>query len=138
MDRFIQYSFKKNFKMNHREVELFESCKILGDVFEALIGAVFIDGGINEVLRVFQHLLAPFLLHVAKFSKKLSKEPKEDFLILSNLQKIAPEIKVNGEPYFDESQLVDLSLGRQVMPIDETSGENKVKLFRAEVLYNNN
>ena len=72
------------------------------------------------------------------FSKKLSKEPKEDFLILSNLQKIAPEIKVNGEPYFDESQLADLSLGRQVMPIDDTSGENKVKLFRAEVLYNNN
>ena len=66
--------------MNNRDIELFEPCKIMGDVFEALIGAIFIDGGgIKAVLTVFQHLLAPFLLHVAKFSKKLNKEPKEDF-----------------------------------------------------------
>ena len=79
LDRYIRYSFKKDFKMNNREIEIFEPCKIMGDVFEALIGAIFIDGGIKEVLRVFQHLLAPFLLHVAKYSKKLNKEPKEDF-----------------------------------------------------------
>ena len=85
LDRYILYSFKKNFKMNNRDIELFEPCKIMGDVFEALIGAIFIDNGIKSVLQVFQHLLAPFLLHVAKFSKKLNKEPKEDFQILSGL-----------------------------------------------------
>ena len=53
LDRYIIYSFKKNFKMNNRDIELFEACKILGDVFEALIGAIFIDGGIEEVLRVY-------------------------------------------------------------------------------------
>ena len=47
------YSFHKNFKMNNRDIELFEQCKILGDVFEALVGAIFIDAGIEEVLRVF-------------------------------------------------------------------------------------
>ena len=53
LDRYISYSFKKNFKMNNREIEIFEPCKIMGDVFEALIGAIFIDGGIKEVLKVF-------------------------------------------------------------------------------------
>lgn len=53
LDRYILYSFKKNFKMNNREIEIFEPCKIMGDVFEALIGAIFIDGGIKEVLRVY-------------------------------------------------------------------------------------
>ena len=100
LDRYISYSFKKNFKMNNREIEIFEPCKIMGDVFEALIGAIFIDGGIKEVLKVFQHLLAPFLLHVAKYSKKLNKEPKEDFQILSNLHKIAPDMPGAGDVYF--------------------------------------
>ena len=118
LDRYISYSFKKDFKMNNREIEIFEPCKIMGDVFEALIGAIFIDGGIEEVLKVFQHLLAPFLLHVAKYSKKLNKEPKEDFQILSNLHKIAPDMPVAGDVFFHVNQLADLAAGHQVEPID--------------------
>ncbi len=45
IDKFILYSFKKNFSLNNRDVELFEPPKILGDVFEAIIGAVFVDAG---------------------------------------------------------------------------------------------
>lgn len=97
LDRYILYSFKKNFLLNNRDVELFEPSKILGDVFEALIGAVFIDGGIKQVLKVYQHLLAPFILFVAKHSKRLNKEPKEDFTILSGWAKIAPQLNPRGE-----------------------------------------
>lgn len=39
--------------MNGREYELFEPPKILGDVFESLIGAIFLDGGIESVLKVY-------------------------------------------------------------------------------------
>ncbi len=49
-DKFIEYSFKRNFLMNGRESEMFEPPKILGDVFESLMGAVFLDGGIEKVL----------------------------------------------------------------------------------------
>ncbi len=70
--------------MNGKDIEIFEPPKILGDVFEALMGAVFIDGGIGKVVEVYQHILAPFVLFVAKYSKKLNKEPKEDFVILAN------------------------------------------------------
>ena len=41
-------------------------------------------------------MLAPFILFVAKFSKKLNKEPKEDFNILSGLNKIKPDIRNLG------------------------------------------
>ena len=45
IDKYILFSYSKNFRLNQRDIELFEPSKILGDVFEALIGAVFIDGG---------------------------------------------------------------------------------------------
>ena len=44
-------------------------------------------------------MLAPFVLHVAKYSKKLHKEPKEDFVILSGNNKIKPEFVPRGEKY---------------------------------------
>ena len=43
---FIKYSFKRDFKMNQFIIEPYKSPKILGDVFEAIIGAIFKDGGI--------------------------------------------------------------------------------------------
>jgi dsRNA-specific ribonuclease len=84
VDKYIKISFRKDFMMNGKDIEIFEPPKILGDVFEALMGAVFVDGGIAKVVEVYQHILAPFVLFVAKFSKKLNKEPKEDFIILAN------------------------------------------------------
>jgi dsRNA-specific ribonuclease len=91
VDKYILYSFRKNFKIHDRDIELFEPSKILGDVFEAVMGAVFIDSGSMEaVLAVYQHLLAPFILFVAKFSKQLNKEPKEDFTLLGHKHKLLP------------------------------------------------
>jgi len=48
-------------------------------------------------------MLAPLALFVAKFSKKLCKEPKEDFIIQANLLKIKPDFKAY------EPELVPLS-----------------------------
>jgi dsRNA-specific ribonuclease len=70
MDKYVLHCFKKNFSLNQRDIEIFEPSKVLGDVFEALVGAVFIDGGgMETVLTVFQHILCPFVLFVAKFNK---------------------------------------------------------------------
>jgi len=49
-DKYIDYSFKKNFLINGLDEEIFEPPKILGDVFESIIGAIFMDGGIEKVL----------------------------------------------------------------------------------------
>ena len=46
VNKYIKISFRKDFMVNGRDIEIFEPPKILGDVFEGLIGAVFVDGGI--------------------------------------------------------------------------------------------
>jgi len=71
IEKFVLYSFKPNFRMDGRDIELFEAPKILGDVFESIMGAIFIDGGIEKVIEVYQHLLAPFILYIAKYSKEI-------------------------------------------------------------------
>ena len=81
---FIKYSYRKDFRMNVLALEPFRAPKILGDVFEAIIGAVFKDGGIARCIEVLKSLLAPMVLYVAKFSKNIQKEPKEDFIQLSS------------------------------------------------------
>ena len=53
VDKYIVHSFKKDFAINCRTSELFEPTKILGDTFEAVMGAVFLDGGIEECLNVY-------------------------------------------------------------------------------------
>ena len=108
--------------MNNRDIELFEPCKILGDVFEALIGAIFMDLGIEKVIDVFQHLLAPFVLYVAKFSKRLNKEPKEDFTILAGLSKIVPDIKSKGE-----CEITYEKLGQLLREINSSDSDSKDK-----------
>lgn len=43
---YLQYSFvNPNFPLNELKIEPFEAPKILGDVFESVMGAVFEDGG---------------------------------------------------------------------------------------------
>jgi len=73
------------------------------------MGAIFIDGGIKEVLRVYEHLLSPFILFVAKYSKKLNKEPKEDFIIQSGENNIKPQFKSKGQKRVNVSQLLGIN-----------------------------
>lgn len=93
VDKYILYSSQKNFAVDCRQVELFEPTKVLGDVFEAVMGAVYQDAGIKKALQVYEVLLAPFVLFVAKFSKVMGKEPKEEFIIQSQLKKIIPKLE---------------------------------------------
>jgi len=67
---YLNYSFtSKNFPMNQRRIEPFETPKILGDIFESIIGAVYEDSGLDEVHRVFKHFLAPLIIFGTQFSK---------------------------------------------------------------------
>jgi len=95
IDKYILYSFKKNFSLNQRDIELFEPTKILGDVLEALIGAVYIDSGgdLPTLLDTFKFMFCPFILYVAKYSKQLHHEPKEDFILRTHIKKIIPDFK---------------------------------------------
>lgn len=72
--------------MDESELEPFEAPKILGDIFESVIGAIFVDGGLNGVMHVFKHMISPMLLFIAKFSKDVSKEPKEMFVLKAAIE----------------------------------------------------
>ena len=91
---YLKYSFKPNFLLNQREIEPFECPKLLGDVFESFIGAIFVDGGMESVIDVMKHFLGPFVLYAAKFSKLLYKEPKEEFLWMAIENKIRPKFRI--------------------------------------------
>lgn len=98
---YLNYSFTyKNFPMNQRRIEPFETPKILGDIFESLIGAVYEDSGLDEVHRVFRHILSPMILFGTQFSKlaALYGEPKEQMQWKCNEYKIKPKYLVEDVP----------------------------------------
>lgn len=79
--------------MNQRKIEPFETPKVLGDLFESVMGAIYEDGGLDEVHRVYKHLLAPIILYNCQFSKMTAQygEPKEQFHWKSHEFKIKPK-----------------------------------------------
>jgi|LakMenEpi03Aug12_release.lakeMendotaPanAssembly.Ray.scaffolds.fasta_scaffold768532_1 dsRNA-specific ribonuclease len=103
---YLTFSFvNPNFYMNVREIEPFEAPKILGDVFESVLGAIFEDGGLEAVMQVFKHLLSPLILFVAKFSKDVFKEPKEQLLIRAATEyRIRPKFWVSDSAELTEVQ----------------------------------
>ena len=150
-DKFIRYSFRRNFLINGREIELFEPPKILGDVFESLMGAIFLDGGIKKVLEVYQHILSPFVLFTAKYSKKLYKEPKDEFILLTGLLKMMPvfrttDIEVDDIDSFSQSLTQTIDPSSQYSTIEskkytvpsDLDQKQKYRMVKCEILYNNN
>lgn len=65
--------------MNQRKIEPFETPKLLGDIFESVIGAIYEDSGLDQVQKVYKHILSPLILYNTQFSKlpALYGEPKE-------------------------------------------------------------
>lgn len=150
-DKFVRFSFRRNFLINGREIELFEPPKILGDVFESLMGAIFLDGGILKVLEVYQHLLSPFVLFTAKYSKKLFKEPKDEFILLTGQLKMMPvfrttDIEVDDIDIFTHSLTSTTDPSSQYSTIEskkysvpsDLDQQHKYRMVKCEILYNNN
>jgi len=76
--------------------EYYEGPKILADVFEAILGAVFVDGGYNEVVRVLEHILGPLVCMVAKYFDKIRKNPVEEFNLFASRNNMTPKIETYG------------------------------------------
>jgi len=82
---------------------------MLGDVFESLLGAIFIDGGFDAVVKVFEPLFSPFIVFIAQHSKTLPKEPKEDLLLIcaAKLKKTPKLVCPNEKEQVDLNQLLE-------------------------------
>ena len=89
------------------------------------MGAVFEDGGIEEVVRVYKHLLSPLIIFVAKHSKVCFKEPKEQFIIKALMQfRIRPQFLINEDPIM-----------REVVSRAQTGDSTFALMYKAEVLF---
>ena len=133
--------------MIDRDIELFEAPKILGDVFESIMGAIFVDGGIEEVMRVYEHMLAPFILYVAKWSKFVPKEPKEELYLESTKYKIRPKLEIKGIFKVTLQQLNEIkNTGQALSELEEVksnedssedSQQQQCYMHECDVIYNN-
>ncbi|CAI2369697.1 unnamed protein product [Moneuplotes crassus] len=72
----------------------YEAPKMIPDVFEAILGAVFVDGGYNEVVRVLQHTLGPFVCMMAKYFDGIRKNPIEEFNLYCSSKGLVPRIEM--------------------------------------------
>ena len=120
--------------MDESEIEPFEAPKILGDVFESVIGAIFVDGGLNAVMRVYKHLVSPLILYIAKFSKEACKEPKETFVI-----RAATEFRIKPKFFLHEQASVKEVSSKELV-ITEYSQEShrlltEASMYQCDVLY---
>ena len=76
---------------------------MLGDVLEAVIGAIYIDGGLKQCVDVMQPILSPLIVFIAKFIKIMHQEHKEDLFYFSNEFKIQPHFVVRTNFKIDEN-----------------------------------
>ena len=91
------------------------------------MGAIFEDGGINEVVRVYKHLLSPLVIFIAKFGKDCYKEPKEQFVFQS-----MSEFRLKPKFHISEKASVMEVTSRMInadVPI------TMAKMYKAEVIF---
>ena len=124
--------------MNESEIEYFEAPKVLGDVFESVIGAIFVDGGLTAVMEVFKHIISPLLLFVAKFSKEVCKEPKEQFVIKAQADfRIKPKFYIHDVPELIEvasRQLLEVGTDLEGKPLFQQR-MTEASMYRCDILY---
>lgn len=139
VEDFLNYSFiSTNFKMDESQIEPFAAPKILGDIFESVMGAIFVDGGLNAVMRVYKHLISPLLLFIAKFSKDVCKEPKEQFMIVSQVDfRIKPKFIVH-----DQASVMEVASKQVIEQEDPMTGRAiyhrvmaETRMYQCDVLY---
>ena len=79
--------------MSEHSIQKYEAPKILGDVFEAIIGALYLDCGLAGTVKVMEPILAPVILFTAKLSKQIFLDPKEKLFMILNGMNFVPHFK---------------------------------------------
>lgn len=91
-------------------------------------------------------LLSPFVLFIAKFNKKLFKEPKDEFTTFSNLVMIKPEMRSYEVEVIDtiEGFMQAFQAGEDPKELYRIAGSSipasdqpRYKMTKCEVFYNN-
>jgi len=110
-----------------------QNTSILADTFEAIIGAVYLDGGVNPTFKVLDLHLNP---SITQFSaQKIYKDPKSVFQEIAQAQKgVTPKYKTISEsgPDHLKNFEVGVYVGNQLVATG--SGNSKQKAQEAASL----
>ena len=84
IDEANKYIIGINFhqKLNEYEESNIGRPKIVSDIFESLVGAVFVDSDLNECFKMLNIMLGPFVVYCAKYLGKLKYSPIAEFVEL--------------------------------------------------------
>ena len=111
--------------MTEHVIQICEAPKILEDVFEAIIGALYLDGGLAVAVEVMKPFLAPVVLFTAKYSKQMSLDPKDDFFTHIQRANKQPHFRTERVPKGDKMDTSDL------MSLREAS----IELIKCEIVF---
>ena len=84
--------------------------KIMADLFEAVVGAIYLDSTLEECYKFVSRIYNPFIIYCAQYFNKLKYSITNDFILLTeNLLKTVPEFieskTNNGNEYQVEIRL---------------------------------
>ena len=101
--------FYEKFKKNERFRDLWfmgynEDLKALGDSFEALAGAIFVDGGWKAIHKVYGRIFLPFIYFYARHEKYIIVDMKH--MVVSDFQAKGEKVEFVYDPKVKTAQLV--------------------------------
>ena len=92
------------------------------------MGAIFEDGGMEAVQSVYEHLMCPLILFVAKYSKEVFKEPKEQMIIKAATEyRIRPKFWVS-----DTCEMTEVQCNKK-----DGQGTTSAMMYTSKVLFRN-
>ena len=114
-------------KLNEYEDTIMGRPKFISDIFEAVIGAVFIDSDLNMCFKLLNMLIGPFVVYCAKYLGKLKYSPIAELVELTQeFYKSGPIFKVTKIAETNEIQ-VNIFVGENQMAKGKGLTEDSAK-----------
>lgn len=102
-----------NRNLNDYEPPASTNPKFIADIFEALIGSIYIDGSLSDCFRVLERIYRPFVIYCAFYFDDLKYSAINDFsYICTNKFKTAPEFRARNE---GGEEIVDIYIAEKLM-----------------------
>lgn len=99
--------------------------KFMADIFEALIGAVYVDGGLINCFKVLNFIYRPFVIYCILYFEELKYSAINDFSFVCTYKyKVAPEFVVRNE---NGVFYVDIYLMKKLMYSGKGNSQEEAK-----------
>ena len=96
--------------------------KFAADAFEAVVGAIYIDGGMKKCYEFLKYIYGPFISYTSRYFDKMKYSVIDDFIIYCEHHfKIVPEFKTSQTK---EGITIDVFLNGKLITSASDKNEN--------------